>query len=241
MTCQLVIVERGSQVATLEERVRRTVHQLCILTRVATLEFALGVGKVVVETLYEGDLSAWRSRARKDHALRALAASPELPLSASALYRALAIYELSRRNVQGTGWRHLGVSHLRTVLGLSSEAQNRLLATAESERWTVARMEREALLLRARSRCSGGRKPVPTCIKSIRRIFELTLPEALEGLESLEDLGASDVQELVDKLGKARERLHRLERVLASSSVNGRSGRRSATGSDSACSLEAAS
>ncbi|HEY5960029.1 MAG TPA: hypothetical protein VIV60_25930, partial [Polyangiaceae bacterium] len=148
MTCQLVCVESSQQSVTLDERVRKTIYQLCVLTRGATLEFAMGVGKVVVDTLYDGDLSAWRSRARKDHALRALASNPDLPLSASALYRALAIYELSRRNTRDMGWRHLGVSHLRTVLGLPSETQNRLLASAETERWTVARLEREVLVLR---------------------------------------------------------------------------------------------
>jgi hypothetical protein len=228
MTCQLVCLERSQPLTTLEERVQRTIRQLCVLTRAATLEFAVGVGKVVIDTLYDGDLSAWRSRARKDNALRALAASPELPLSASALYRALAIYELSRRNAQGMDWRHLGVSHLRSVLGLPSEIQSRLLATAEAERWSVARLEREVFVLRTPSRCSGGRKPVPVCVKSIRRIFELTMPEALEGLESLKGLTASDVQELVDKLGKARERLNRLERVLTSCAFDGRSSRRAA-------------
>ncbi|HMA94055.1 MAG TPA: hypothetical protein VKP30_15290 [Polyangiaceae bacterium] len=238
MTCQVVCLERSQPLTTLEERVRRTIHQLNVLTRVATLEFALGVGKVVVDTLYDGDLSAWRSRARKDHALRALAASPDLPLSASVLYRALAIYELSRRNVQGMDWRHLGVSHLRAVLGLPGEIQSRLLATAEAESWSVARLEREVLVLRSPSRCSGGRKPTPACVKSIRRIFELTLPEALEGLDSLKDLTASDMQELVDKLGKARERLHRVERVLASGSFDGRSSRRSVMASEESRSLE---
>jgi hypothetical protein len=199
----------------LDERIGKTIVELRKLTRGASLQFALGVGRVVVDTLYEGDLTAWRSRARKDHALRVLAARSDLPLSASALYRALAIYELSRRQVGGQGWQHLGVSHLRVVLGLAEDVQVELLGRAETEQWTVARLEREALTLRSGLRPAGGRKPIPRYLKSIRRIFELTSPEALEGLESTAQLGASEVAELTEKIEGARSRLDQLQRRLA--------------------------
>jgi len=124
MNCQLVHNVGVIDLAGLETRVRQVINQLCVLARGATLDFTLRVGKVVVDSLYDGDLTAWRSRARKDYALRVLAASPDLPLSATALYRALAIYELSQR--QPNAWQHLGVSHLRAVLGLPNETQNHL-------------------------------------------------------------------------------------------------------------------
>jgi hypothetical protein len=210
---------------TLEERVHKAVNQLSILTRSATLDFALSVGKVVIDTLYDGELSAWRSRLRKDHALRALAASPDLPMSASALYRALAIYELSQRQTNVTSWKHLGVCHLRTVLGLPTETQDYLLTAAEAERWTVAKLEREVLCLRAQGRNVGGRKPLPRYVKSIRRIFDLTLPEALDGLETNQELSAEDVTELLSKLNHARERLQRVERILSCAGSPARSSR----------------
>jgi hypothetical protein len=50
-------------------------------------------------------------------------------------------------------------------------------------------------------------------------------------LDSLKDLKAGDMQQLVEMLGKARERLHRVERVLASGSFDGRSVRKSVTAS----------
>jgi hypothetical protein len=237
MSSPLARNERSHEFSSLEERVRKAIHQLSILTRGATLEFALGVGRIVVDTLYDGDLTAWRSRARKDCALRVLVSNPNLPMSASALYRALAIYELSRRQLLAAGWQHLGVSHLRTVLGLPSDTQNRLLTRAEAEQWTVARLEREVLGLRAPQRTTGGRKPVPACIKSIRRIFDLTLPDALAGLDHIQELQASELDELVDKLSQARERLHRIERILSSGSSVCRSTRASRASSGQGCSL----
>lgn len=227
MSFPLARNERAHESNTLEERVQKAIHQLSVLSRGATLEFALGVGKIVVDTLYDGDLTAWRSRAKKDHALRVLAARPELPMSASALYRALAIYELSRRQMLAAGWQHLGVSHLRAVLGLPNETQNLLLSRAEAEQWTVVRLEREVVGFRDSPRSAGGRKPIPECIKSIRRIFDLTLPDALAGLDHLHEMRTSDLDELVAKLGQARERLHRIERILSSGVSVSRSSTRS--------------
>lgn len=205
----------GSEgVAPLDERIGKTIAELRKLTRGASLQFALTVGRVVVDTLYDGDAGAWRSRARKDHALRALAARPDLPMSASALYRALAIYELSRRQAGGQAWQHIGVSHLRAVLGLAEEAQTALLARAESEQWTATRLERETLAFRASGRQSGGRKRMPGYVKSIRRIFELSSAEALEGLESVAELNAAELTELMQMLESARGQLDRLRHRL---------------------------
>ena len=142
--------------ASLDERIGKTILELRKLTRGASLQFALTAGRIVVESLYDGDVRAWRSRMRKDHALRALAARPDLPMSASALYRALAIYELSSRQAGGEGWQHVGVSHLRAVLGLPEDVQTGLLGRAETERWTAARMEQETLALRSVKRCRAA-------------------------------------------------------------------------------------
>jgi hypothetical protein len=202
-------------VASLDERIGKTILELRKLTRGASLQFALTVGQIVVETLYDGDARAWRSRARKDHALRALAARPDLPMSASALYRALAIYELSTRCGAGEGWQHVGVSHLRAVLGLAEDVQTSLLERAEAERWTAARMEREAVTLRSTRRQTGGRKRVPGYVKSIRRIFELTSAEALEGLDSVGELNPSEVADLTEMLESARVQLERLRQRIA--------------------------
>ena len=197
----------------LGERIRCAIERLGGVRRGASLGLALDVGRIVVDTLYAGDVSRWRSRERKDHALRALSRRRDLPLSSSALYRALALYELSQRDSRGS-FEALGVSHLRAVLGLPAAAQDALLAAAAREGWTVARMEREASARRATARARGGRKPVAPYIKSIRRIVQLTSPEALEGLERCGELDATELDELARELGRARARLERLEHVL---------------------------
>lgn len=211
----------------LQERVQRAVQELQGLARGASLSFALGVGRVVIETLYDGDLSAWRGRGRKDHALRVLAARRDLPVSASALYRALAVYELSRcLGDRATSSSHLGLSHLRAVLGLSPDTQQRLLKLADDERWTVARLEREASCVRPGARPHGGRRPVPAYIKSIRRIFQLTSPDALQGLEDWTKLETAELEQLTSQLAQARDRLERLEQILPRSADLRRSARR---------------
>ena len=94
------------------------VAQIKRLTRVASLEFALRVGAVIIHHFYDGDTEAWRSRGPKVSSFRRLAEHPELPLSAGALYRCVALYELCERLNAPSRWEHLGASHLRLVLGL---------------------------------------------------------------------------------------------------------------------------
>jgi hypothetical protein len=211
------MVERQRELA---ERVRCAVERLGGVQRGASLGFALDVGRIVVDTLYGGDLSRWRARQRKDNALRSLSQRADLPLSTSTLYRALALYELSQREGHA-GLHQLGVSHLRAVLGLPPSAQNALLAAAARERWTVARLEREASMQRSPERARGGRKPLAPYIKSIRRIVQLTSPEALEGLERCAELDATQLDDLARQVGRARARLARLEHVLPKKRARG--------------------
>lgn len=198
-----------------DRRVRATVQRLQSLTRSASIQFAIEVGRAVVECLYGGDSAAWRERAHKDHTLRTLADSPDLPISASALYRALAIYELNQ-DTQGNVARaqHLGVSHVRVVLGLERTHQLQLLSAAERDGWTVCRLESEAARLRPTARSRGGRRPTPRYVKTIRQIHQLTAPELLDGLEDWSALPHSELEELAFKVSQARERLATLASVL---------------------------
>lgn len=202
-------------VSDADRRVRLTVQRLQNLTRNASVQFAIEVGRVVVECLYGGDTSAWRERAHKDHTLRTLAASPELPISASALYRALSIYELDRET-RGDVARaqHLGVSHVRAVLGLERAHQVQLLAAAEQGGWTVCRLEGEAARFRPATRARGGRRPIPRYVKTIRQIHQLTSPESLDGVEGWSSLASPELEELALKLSQAQQRLAVLVRAL---------------------------
>jgi len=137
------------------------------------LEFSIKVGKLIIDEFYDGDLAAWRKRGAKDHAFRALASRPELPMSRGGLYRAVALYEVCQRFGNGAHWRHLSSSHVRLVLGLNDEDQTRLLAAAETERLTVNQLEEEVTKVRASVSTSivrGGRRRLPELIRTVRAI-----------------------------------------------------------------------
>ena len=73
------------------------VGQLKRLTRTANLEFALRMGGLIIHHFYHGDTAAWRTRGRKSASFRRLTRHAEMPLSAGALYRCVALYELCER------------------------------------------------------------------------------------------------------------------------------------------------
>lgn len=135
-------VETPHSPAACEERVRQTLRQVNALCKGTTLRFALDVGRLVVEGLYDGDLRRLRSRGQKDElAMRRLAADPDLAMSASALYRCVAIFELCGR-LHRTEWRHVSTSHLRLVLPLPPSEQERFVREAEANGWKVRELER---------------------------------------------------------------------------------------------------
>lgn len=213
MSMQVVIAEQ----ALLAARVDAAARKINALSRAAALEFAFEIGKTVIESLYDGQLGEWRNRGRKEVGLRELAAHPALCISASTLYRSLAIYELCTR-LGRRSLHNLGVSHLRAILGAPANDQAVLVARAEEEAWSVARLEREVADRSHASRSRGGRPRSPEYIKSIRRMGQLTDPEALEGLDEVDSLELDEAQELLLVVGKVRERISIIERELVRSS-----------------------
>jgi len=137
------------------------VAQIRRLTRLASLEFALRVGAVIIHYFYQGDTHAWRLRGPKTSSFRRLAEHPLLPLSAGALYRCVALYELCDRLDAPSRWEKLGASHLRVVLGLPGAVQERLLATANAQEWTVKKLHEHVLLHKPESPMRGGRRVQP--------------------------------------------------------------------------------
>jgi hypothetical protein len=122
--------------------VEQAVRKLNSLCKQATFDFAIAVGKLVVEEFYGGNLDQWRDRGVKNVSFRKLARHPDLPMSPSALCRSVAIYELcSRLCIKRQG--HLSTSHIRLVLPLPWAEQGEVLAQAEAHRWTVHRLREE--------------------------------------------------------------------------------------------------
>lgn len=184
----------------------------------ATVDQALEIGRMVLDTLYGGDLLAWRSRAAKAHSLRALARREDLSVSSSGLYRAVALYELAQNLGGLERWSTLGISHLRLVLGLPICEQRRLLDAAVGNAWTVAELEREAVAVRKREPEQlgrGGRPRLPRFVKSVNR-----LRKAAEGAELFADVEAAAemsperLAEIRDVLATIRVRCEALDHAL---------------------------
>ncbi|KIG17316.1 hypothetical protein DB30_03373 [Enhygromyxa salina] len=195
--------------------------QLSELGKELSVEQAVEIGRLVVERLYKGDLSSWRGRGPKTHSLRSLSRRSDLPVSSSALYRSIALYELSSRlgGLQRWAEAGLGISHLRLVLGLPELDQRRLLDAAIHETWTVADLEREAVAARKRSpaRASrGGRPRLPRFVKSVNRLRKTAeAPDELFGdLDAAASMSEEDLTEIRDMLATIRVRCSELERAL---------------------------
>jgi hypothetical protein len=188
----------------------------------ASVEQAVEMGRMVIERLYAGDLGAWRSRGPKAHSLRTLARRSDLPVSSSALYRSIALFELSTGLGGLERWTAagLGISHLRLVLGLAKQEQRRLLDLAVERSWTVAELEREAVAVRergpARSTRRGGRPRLPRFVKSVNRLRKAAeAPDELFGdLDAAAEMSPERVAEIRDMLSTIRVRCAELDRAL---------------------------
>jgi AcrR family transcriptional regulator len=113
------------------------------------MDLALRIGGHVLDGYFGGDLEEWRS-GQNGVTLRQLAREARLGVSASTLYRYVAITALCRR-MGRTRFDHLGTSHLRLVLSLPLPDQVRLVTVAEAERWTVRQLASRVLDLGERA------------------------------------------------------------------------------------------
>jgi hypothetical protein len=110
-------------------------------------------------------------------------------MSASALYRSTAIYEVCQR-IGVKDWKHLSTSHVRLVLPLAPSQQARLLQRAETNAWPVQRLRKEiGALPSSGSAERGGRKKRPRLQKALR-----TLQAFLEESEDLLGANAPDAE-----------------------------------------------
>jgi hypothetical protein len=151
------------------------VTQLRRVVRTANLEFALRIGAIITHHFFHGDIDRWRARGLKNISFRRLAQHPRLPMSAGALCRCVAMFELCERLNVPSRWEHLGVSHIRLVLGLAPTTQERLLSLANHEKWTVRALSQAVLRERAGHASRGGRRPeqpIARSLTSVRKCLE---------------------------------------------------------------------
>lgn len=191
------------------EEIEIVVAQIRRLIRTASLEFALRVGAVIIHHFYDGDTDAWRSRGPKTASFRRLAQHPALPLSAGSLYRCVAIFEMCERLKAASRWEHLGASHLRLVLGLPHQTQERILSMANSNRWTVKVLQQEVLKQRSSRVTLGGRRAEPVLMKSLRRV-QRSLDEYSSLIHQTNHVSTLDVERYEAVIENVRRNLEQL-------------------------------
>jgi hypothetical protein len=188
-------LSRKTDAALERELIDRAILRLNALCRRATMDFALAVGKVVVDTLHLGSLESWRAAGVKGVSFRALARHPDLPMSPPALCRSVAIYELSHR-LEIRQWKRISISHVRLVLPLEHAEQARLLQLADSQSWSVSRLDEEvAQLPRKALSPKGGRARgsrlrrtlniLARCINDLETLSTLQVEISTEARQSL--------------------------------------------------------
>lgn len=187
------------------------VHELRHLAHRAALDLALEVGRVIVDRFYGGRTDVWRQRGKRCASFRKLAARPDLPMSASGVYRAVAIYEVWQRIGGIATWKHVGACHLRAVLSLPPADQDTVLLRAEAQRLSVRELEDTVAELRSVRADRRGRPRQSPVVRTMR-----SLERSIQGLElSLEnaDFAALDGRTLDDvrlRLGHLRSRCDEL-------------------------------
>jgi hypothetical protein len=209
----------SASIAAEDALIDEVVQELNVIQRIATFDVTLRMGKLIVDRFYGGNLSIWRVHAQKETSFRKLAAraTRDLNVTATTLYRAVALYELTQR-LGVSAWQHLSLSHVRTVLGLPEEQQRRLLTTADEARWTSKRLEVEAGKVR-RSRPGGkrGRPPLPAFVKVINRLENALADGDLSvSTEEMQRLSGVDLERLRRTLDIVRVRVVALERLIGS-------------------------
>jgi hypothetical protein len=163
------------------------VGELQELSRLATLDMTIQVGKLVFERVFGASLALVRQQGRKSESFRRLARHPHLPFSATALWRSVATYELLQRLPGLSQAAHLGTAHLRVVLGLPQDEQEKLLRSAVTLRWTVQELELNARPRRQLRAPRRGRRALPVLVKALRTMQRITT-----------DMDASKLSDLVN-------------------------------------------
>lgn len=176
-----------------------------------SLQAALEAGEVIFRFVFKGDEALLRARGRKCSSFRKLSSHPELRMSSSSLWRAVAIYELSLRFPELVEYAHTGVGHISVVLGLPAADQFRLLRQTEAERWTRRKLQKVVTQLRIEQRGTGE---VPKG-KLVERLAGLSmLATDVSSDRRLDCLSDLETRQALELLGRIREQCAGLESQL---------------------------
>jgi hypothetical protein len=139
------------------------------VTRAGHREMSLAMGAIVFERVF-GRSAEDAEKGERNPTFVLLAADPSLPVSPTTLWRNVNMYLLVRRIPWAATSEHLGVAHLRAVLGLPHLVQQTLLAKADDEKWTKATLEAKAGELRTPRKDGRGRPRTPTGLRALREV-----------------------------------------------------------------------
>jgi hypothetical protein len=165
------------------------VGELRELYCVTGLKLALTIGKLVLERIYGGDIGLWHSKGRKDLSFRKLAKHPALPFGPSTLSRAVGIYEISLRRLDLLQLPNVTSSHVRELLKLPCEQQDRLIDQTSRDEWSVRRLRDEI------ERVQGAETRVSRRVRTPR--FASFLRTLGRGIEQVQRLTTEQTEELL--------------------------------------------
>ena len=200
-----IIKKTDSEVIS-NETIDEVVAEINSQVRLAPLELAMKIGKLLIDKFYSGNFDAWRKKGIKDNSFRKLSEREDLEISPAALYRSVSVYEMFERIGGVSTLKHLKASHYYAVLGLTDKQQKRLLKRAESQTWPVRKIESEAKKVR-KKRGKGGRKPIPQFVKSIHQIQKfVNQPQKMfDGINKADELKPEKIKELCVTLEKIQK------------------------------------
>ncbi|MBK7578660.1 MAG: hypothetical protein IPI67_00505 [Myxococcales bacterium] len=183
------------------------------VARVGTLEMALSIGEIVFRRIFHGDAELLRLNGPKEVSFTQLADRSDLGISRANLWRAVGIYELSLRHPQLRESKHLGVTHVRAVLGLPARDQDRLLARAERERLGAAAIETAAACAR---KGHGGRPRKLEVVRALDALYRVTkMPvDAFSDQRAVKKIAAEEIDVYIAMLEDLDERLGVLRALL---------------------------
>ncbi|MFO0570964.1 MAG: hypothetical protein U0263_35345 [Polyangiaceae bacterium] len=204
----------GRQNRTLSDDViERTVAEIRHVARVGTLELALNIGEIVFRRIFNSDVELVRLNGPKHVSFSQLVERDDLGISKANLWRSVAIYELSLRLPQLRESKHLGISHVRAVLGLPARTQERLLSRAERERLDVSALETEASSTR---KGHGGRPRKLEVVRALDALYRVTkMPvDVFSDRRAVGKITAGEIEFYVAMLEDLNERLGVLRALL---------------------------
>ena len=197
-----------------EKSIDRAVAAIRRLRHASSINFAIGVGRIVVEHIFGGDIKEVRRKGPKAKTLQELANRPDLPISARDLSVAVGIYELlDRVNVLGEvpTWELLGYSHVRALLPAPPKEQERLFEAASEHKWTVRVLSAE--VAKVVTEPKGGRRRASGVVKAVaalaKNIDGLTKAVATQG-----SLPARERKSVKDTLARASDAIAKLQQAL---------------------------